>query len=95
MKNVNTHMEKTCIFLTCEELTEILKGLYPDSEINVEPTLDGLIVEINETDINTGGSHSELATKLTEYFDVIQITSIHTDIADVSYYPVGIWICYR
>jgi len=94
MKNINTYMKKTCIFLTSEELAKILEDLYPNSKVNVEPTLDGLIVEVDETEINTGGSHSKLATKLAEYFDVIQITSIHTDIADVDY-PVGIWICYR
>lgn len=91
MKNVSKNQMKNCIYLTLEEIQEILfnvtNGLFEikydslDNEISFDNTKKAY-----ETD--TFWEKDEFET-LSEYFD-IEVSSIHADNNEY----VGIWICY-
>lgn len=86
MKNVNEYMLKTCIYMPADEYEELLKELFGEY-LRVDFTLEGLGVEYN----NITCDEPDIASKLAEYFDVKEITSIHIDDCDY----MGVWIVYK
>lgn len=87
MKNVNKYQLKKCIFLTIEEFDEILKTVYPDSEVNISYDFEGMSVDVDDDGVDV----NDMYQKLAEYFDVNTVTSIHIDDCDT----VGVWIVYK
>ena len=85
MKNVRESQLKKCIFLTEEELKEILESIY-ETTVIVHIAADGLWYE-SPIDIDD----ECLLQDLKEYFEVKEVQSIHCD--DTT--PAGIWICYK
>lgn len=84
MKNVDTHSLKTCIFLDEYQFQSILSELFPGAEVSYD--YEGISVDLNDDAIPT----DELYSKLSDYFDVARITSVHIDDCDT----VGVWIVY-
>ena len=87
MKNVRENQLKTCIFLTTEELEEIMGKIF-DTKVIIHCSLEGAWYEtpLKDLDIND----DTLCAELSEYFDV-NVTSIHID--DCEY--IGVWVCYK
>lgn len=95
MKNVTQSMLKTSIFMLGDNFTKLVTHLFP--EVQVEYDLDGINYEYKEDSLDTDVLH----TKLAEYFNVKEITSIHynrtanfMDSSD-NYDCIGIWITYK
>ena len=87
MKNANDYQLKKCIFLTPDEFEDVLHIIYPDSEIDVAYSMDGLTVDVDEDCPDDEDFHKKLA----DYYDVAQVTSLHIDDCDC----VGVWIVYK
>lgn len=85
MKNVTQSMLKTSIFMLSDDFTKLVTDLFPGVQINYD--LDGINYEYEEDSFDT----NTLPTKLAEYFDVKEITSIHSD----NYDCIGVWITYK
>lgn len=86
MKNVTETQKKTCISIGAKEFEDVLeKIVHPD--ISVEYSCDRVLVEVGEDTVDT----NELYTKLAEYYEVSEVTSIHIDGSDV----LGVWIVYK
>ena len=85
MKNVRESQLKKCIFLTEEEMNNILKEIY-DFPVKVHFSMDGLWYD-SEEDIDD----ETVKQDLRDYFGVQEVTSIHIDDCDY----VGIWVCYK
>ena len=86
MKNVRKNMLKTCIILTSDEYTEIIKNIF--GNVSIDYSLDGISIYTDDNVIDT----TELHTKLAEYFNVDRVTSTHSD--DCSN-TIGVWIVYQ
>lgn len=86
MKNVRKNQLKKCICVEAQEFTDIVHEILGE-DVNVEYTLEGLDVYTDEKCIDM----DDLCAKLTEYFDVKEVTSVHTDHHDY----VGVWVVYR
>lgn len=85
MQNVTESMLKTSIFMTSDDFTRIVTHLFPG--IHVDYALDGISYNYEDDGLDT----DMLYTKLAEYFDVKEITSIHSDDCDY----IGVWITYK
>ncbi|MBQ7818527.1 MAG: hypothetical protein IJ341_02400 [Bacteroidales bacterium] len=88
MKNINPNQLKTCIYLSSEELEEILSEIY-EQKISVHIALDGPWYESENADLDI--DNNDVINELSDYFDVEGI-SIHSD--DGFEHP-GIWIVYK
>lgn len=94
MKNITEYNKKTCIFKTVEEMNDDIKAAI-DPTANINVCLDG--VEFTKTfadfkePYTDDISEEEIFSKLAEYYDVKEITSIHIDDCDMA----GVWICYK
>lgn len=86
MKNVLSSQLKTCIILPNDEFDRIVSDIYPDDDTDVTYELDGISVSVNDD------CAEDLYSRLAEYFDVKEITSIHIDDCE---YPIGVWIVYK
>ena len=87
MKNVRENQLKTCIFLTTEELEEIMGKIF-DTKVIIHCSLEGAWYETPLKDLDI--DDDTLCAELSEYFDV-NVTSMHID--DCEY--VGVWVCYK
>lgn len=85
MKNVTQSMLKPSIFMPSDDFTKLVTDLFPGVQINYD--LDGINYEYEDNSFDT----NTLPTKLAEYFDVKEITSIHSD----NYDCIGVWITYK
>lgn len=85
MKNVRENQLKKCIFLTEEQMNDILTEIYK-VPVKVKFSVDGLWYDSKE-DIDD----ETLMKDLRDYFEVKDVTSIHIDDCDI----VGIWVCYK
>ena len=89
MKNVKENQLKKAIFLELEEYEEILSTIY-ERTVQVHSDLDGIWYEYNEEAVEDE-IENVLLEKLTDYFDVDEVTSVHADDCDT----VGIWVVYK
>lgn len=98
MKNVTKYNKKTCIFKTEDEMYDDIKTVFGPTA-DIECSIEG--IDFTRI-VDNGGDeeyrpetetipNNELFSKLAEYYDVQEITSIHIDDCDM----VGIWICYK
>lgn len=85
MQNVTPSMLKTSIFMTSDDFTRLVTHLFPS--VQVDYALDGISYEYEEDSLDTNILHAKLAG----YFDVKEITSIHSDDCDC----IGVWITYK
>lgn len=95
MKNVTKYNLKNCIFKTEEEMLEDLKEMFLQ-DIKISCVLDGIYIEKiitqSEDEMEVESiTREELFDKLAEYYDVKEITSIHTDNSEY----LSFWICYK
>lgn len=95
MKNVTQSMLKTSIFMFSDDFTKLVTHLFPGVQVDYDS--DGINYEYKEDSLDT----DTLYTKLAEYFNVKEITSIHynraanfMDSSD-NYDCLGIWITYK
>lgn len=86
MKNVNSGQIKKCIFKELEEFKQDITTFF-GNDTTVEYDGDEIIIEANEDALYT----IEIFSGLAKYYDVKEITSIHTD----NYEVVGVWIVYK
>jgi hypothetical protein len=86
MKNVADYQLKKCIFLTAEGFENVVKEIYPDNEVEVEYSMDGLTVDVD----GDCPDDEDLHKKLADYYDVAKVTSVHMDDCDY----IGVWIAY-
>lgn len=85
MQNVTPSMLKTSIFMTSDDFTRLVTHLFPG--VQVDYALDGISYDYEEDSLDTNILHAKLAG----YFDVKEITSIHSDDCDC----IGVWITYK
>jgi hypothetical protein len=106
MKNVSNTQLKKCILVSNREFDRIIAKI-TENKVIVEYSIDGICYEgnyeedtpqdrVDEIDEYTEENFYQDITrfykKLAEYFDVNEITSIHTDDCES---PIGVWICYK
>lgn len=86
MQNVKENQKKNAICLSLDEFREVVNTVMPHTYVYFEDDVwyerEEGYPEVSETQI-----YSLLAT----YFNVAEITSIHTDDCDL----VGVWIVYK
>lgn len=85
MKNVTESMLKTSIFMSSDDFTRLVTHLFPGVQVNY--TLDGISYYYEEDILDINILHAKLAG----YFDVKEITSVHSDNCDY----IGVWITYK
>ena len=88
MRNIKENKLKKCIFLTINELQDILSKVY-NQKIIVHAELDGCWFEPTSSDIDI--CDDDIKTKLSEYFDT-NVTSIHIDDCECD---IGVWVVYK
>lgn len=86
MKNVRENQLKTCIFLSVDELQNILCDIYQQNII-IHSDLDGCWYE-SDQDLNI--DDNDVCAELSKYFET-NVTSIHIDDCE----SIGVWVCYK
>lgn len=89
MKNITSKQIKHCITLSTEKFKNIIIEL-SDIPITIDYTLEGIDI-YTEDDTFGQVDMEEIKTKLADYFDVGEITSIHLDNNE---YDMNVWLVY-
>lgn len=87
MKNIVSTDIVNCIVKSSEDYEMIIKSIYGE-EATVEFSSEGIYVGyMNDAD----NTIDDIYERLAEYFDVAEVTSIHTDANS----EFSVWICYK
>lgn len=92
MKNIKLSNLKKCLFKTIDEFQTDIKNAF-NGKLKVSCDYDGISFDsVNENDTTEDNfDNSNIYTTLAAYYDIAEITSIHTDDCDYT----GVWICYK